>query len=206
MARPPAADRRGSRAARERDQQQHDRHGGGADRGVALDLLEDEDRRRPAVWNGMLPGDQDDRAELADRAGERQRAAATDRRARGSAGRSGGTSSSRRRRARPPPPPSRGRARSAPAAPSARRTAASRTAAPAAPPSACTRRRCRPGCSARRARAASSPATIVGSANGRSISALTTRLPRKLVAHEHPGDQRARHRVDRARRRATRAA
>ena len=41
------------------------------------------------------------------------------------------------------------------------------------------------------------PATIVGSANGRSISALTKRLAAEVVAHQHPGDQRAHHRVDR---------
>ena len=39
-------------------------------------------------------------------------------------------------------------------------------------------------------------ATIVGSANGRSISALTSRLPRELVAHQHPRDQRAHDDVD----------
>ena len=50
--------------------------------------------------------------------------------------------------------------------------------------------------SARRARAASGPATIVGSAKGRSMSALTTDCPRKAVADEHPGDDRAHDGVD----------
>ena len=40
------------------------------------------------------------------------------------------------------------------------------------------------------------PATAVGSANGRSISASTIRRPGKLVAHEHPRDQQAEHGVD----------
>ena len=85
----------------------------------------------------------------------------------------------RTRRASGPPPPSPRRARAGPAAPSGRRTAASRTSARARSPCACTRRRCRSATSARRARAASRPATIVGSANGRSMIAFTTDLPRK---------------------------
>ena len=40
-------------------------------------------------------------------------------------------------------------------------------------------------------------ATIVGSANGRSISALTKALPAEIVADEDPGHQGAQHDVDR---------
>ena len=36
------------------------------------------------------------------------------------------------------------------------------------------------------------PATAVGSANGRSTRASMRRLPGKAVAHQHPGDERAR--------------
>ena len=40
------------------------------------------------------------------------------------------------------------------------------------------------------------PATIVGSANGRSMSALTIALAPELVPDQDPRDGRAHHRVD----------
>ena len=40
------------------------------------------------------------------------------------------------------------------------------------------------------------PATAVGSAKGRSTAASMMRRPGKAVAHQHPGDQQAEHRVD----------
>jgi hypothetical protein len=42
------------------------------------------------------------------------------------------------------------------------------------------------------------PATAVGSANGRSTSASMKRLPGKLVAHQHPGDDAAENDVEAA--------
>ncbi len=43
------------------------------------------------------------------------------------------------------------------------------------------------------------PATDVGSANGRSTQASTSRRPEKPVAHQHPGHEQPEHRVDQRR-------
>ena len=107
----------------ERDHEQDHRDRGGAGRVAALDLAEDEDRGDLGL-EGDVARDQDQRAELADRARERERAiAGEDRRGEVGEDRCGGRSSAAWRRARPPPPPSRRRAPSAPAAPRGRRRA-----------------------------------------------------------------------------------
>ena len=85
MARPPALEQPMPTSTTSESSEQHDRHRGGADRVVGLDLLEDVDRRDLRVERHVAR-DQDDRAELPDRAGEGQRGARQDRRARGSAG------------------------------------------------------------------------------------------------------------------------
>src|SRR5437763_10875588 len=72
-ARPQAPDQR---QHQQRDHQQHDRQRGRGLRGVVLDVGEDHDAR-----DLRLAGDKHQRAELADRAGEGQRAAGHDRRA-----------------------------------------------------------------------------------------------------------------------------
>src|SRR5829696_2822195 len=79
MPRPPASEPADADQDQQREREQHDRDRGGADRVVALDLLEDEHRGDLRLERDVAR-DQDDRAELADRAGERQRGAAQDRR------------------------------------------------------------------------------------------------------------------------------
>ena len=112
--------------------EQHDRHRGRARRVVALDLLEDEDRRDLRLERDVAR--RSARSSRTRRPRGRSASAAPDEDRRHQVGQDDPARRRRRRGARATrrPPPSRGRARSAPAAPSARRTAASRTAAPAA--------------------------------------------------------------------------
>src|SRR4051812_6525490 len=67
IARPPALEHPQPDEDRQREEQQHDRHRGRPVLVVALELLVDVDRRDLRV-EGLVAGDEDDRAELADRA------------------------------------------------------------------------------------------------------------------------------------------
>ena len=164
---------------------------------VALDLAEDEDGRDLGLER-QVARDQHHRAELTERARERQR-----RRRRGSRGTRLGRMMRRKI--------VNGAAPSEAAASSASRSSSDQHRLHGAHDErqrheqqrqrprrrACRRRSRRAGCAGRRAPAGSGPATMVGSANGRSISELTKPLPAEVVAHEHPGDHRADHGVDR---------
>ena len=158
------------------------------------------------VSNGMLPRDQHDRAELADRAGERERRAAEDRRHEVGEDHAPEDGRSRSRRATAPPPPSRGRARSARAARrgstngSVTNSSASRTANCVNATSMPTGLR----------RAVERQQREAGDDRRQRERQVDQRVDDALaaepVAHEHPGDQRAGDRVDRRSRRARRAA
>ncbi len=176
MAGPPARRRAAARASTiERRQQQHDRDGRRGRQVFVLDLPEDVHRADLGLER-QVARDQHERAELADRAREAERDARDDRRAPALGSTIRRSTVTGRRPARRRLPPSSGRARSAPAAPSGRRTAASRTAAPA-PTDARVNATSMPiGLPLPYSASSTTPATIVGSANGRSISALTMRL------------------------------
>ena len=163
---------------RERDREQHDRDGRAPVPVAALDLVEDEDRRDLGLVR-QVARDDHERADLADRARERERDAREDpredvRQHDPAEDRQLARAERARRLLH-----LACRARAAPAAPCGRRTGASRRAARGRSRCACRRRGCRPASAARRARGATRPATIVGSANGRSMIALTNDLPRK---------------------------
>src|SRR6188472_252813 len=78
MARPPASEGADREQHGEREPEEHDRDRRGADRVVALDLAEDVDGRELRLERDVA-GDEDDRAELADGAGEAHRGAGEDR-------------------------------------------------------------------------------------------------------------------------------
>ena len=176
MARPPASEDARSRAAPASEiTEQHDGHRRRADRVVALDLPEDVDRRHLGVERDVARR----RARPSRTRRPRARSSAprpTGSPARGWAGRSRRKivverRAQRRRRLLHLAVELHARR----AGPSARRTAASRTAAPSGSPSvvrddvdADRRRR------ARQSASRMIPTTIVGSAKGRSMSALTT--------------------------------
>ncbi len=98
---------------RDRQHDDADRRGAGI---VELLELDDDQQRRDLGHQRHVAGDEDDRAVLADRAGEGQREAGQQRRQRSPAGSPGGRSAAGWRRGWPPPPRPRGRGPAAPAA------------------------------------------------------------------------------------------